>query len=329
AGAQEHTLDEIVEIMRKREQATTRYHACYTYEVSWNGTPSPTSSYPGFYSRDGDRVFWRGTQTHARRVDDRIRYRVGARLAELFRVQGSGPDDWRAHLSRRAPPMPLVISPDQFGIRTLDGFYSDLIDDSSTRIVGKEQIGPFRCVKVFHFDVRRRGRDPQLAWLAIDHGYFPVRFDWLHESKKPPAQVAWTLPGGRVCELRARFAVEELTPVDEGLIPTRAYTLFPKWEGSANVSKGIFTVTPSSVVPGSLLTEDYFTLQHVRTAIASGDAVPVSSTPLSRDEIAEFVKFDTPVPDNNVRWWLMIAGGVTLLLGLLMALFTRARSSRR
>ncbi|MEM8883710.1 MAG: hypothetical protein AAGD14_06570 [Planctomycetota bacterium] len=344
AGAQEHTLDQIVEIMRQREQATTRYHACYTYDFSWNGRPAPTLSFTGFYSRDGNRVFWRG----ARLVDDpfkgtfhqeEIVYRNGLRTVKLDRPRGTSTTDWRAFL-QSGPPWDGPVNPDYLGIRHHVGFYSDAVARPGTIIVGREKVGSFACVKVVH----GLGPTPvpEIAWLAVDHAYFPVRVTWTFRPKSAtsaPAEVekmireghAWRVADGSLFEARAIHTVEALTPVDAGLIPTRVRTLQPRAEHMPMRGEALFTVTPTSIVPGSKLTEDYFTLQHVDSAEVRGPAVPEPppfgsrSIRMTRDEIRDHIELGTPVVRDDPPWLLMVFGGITLLLGIVLAVMMRRR----
>jgi hypothetical protein len=207
-------LESIVAAMRAREQATTRFHMTYSVEHSFRGVRSDEHSFDGTFSRDGQRVLWRRP--------GRI-HLSGAGGEARIRSKGGG--DWGGRVAEKMTP-DFLITPEWFGLRFYDGPYSSMVAGESCRVLGRERVGTFDCVKViFNLGPGSEVVVPQYAWLAVDHGYYPVKAAHFGMPKEPPAESPlgrWIRPDGAHFEIRGFKQVEELVRVGKGWVPVRA-----------------------------------------------------------------------------------------------------------
>ncbi|MFQ5845941.1 MAG: hypothetical protein ACE5JG_13235, partial [Planctomycetota bacterium] len=168
-----------------------------------------------------------------------------SQLLMLWRRLEPAPGAWNARILTRGNPRDDgVLIPAHFGLELVSRSVSGFLRRPSARVVGREDIGSFRCWKVLVDLVdeqRCEIRVPVALWLSEEHGFHPVKIAvyWRAESKAAQKYVDdhdMVLDGTTFRAWSVRF-VDELMPVGDAWFPVRCRQLV-----LFEMSRGVITL---------------------------------------------------------------------------------------
>ncbi|MEM8883213.1 MAG: hypothetical protein AAGD14_04020 [Planctomycetota bacterium] len=311
SAASEPTVEEIIEIIRKREEATKSFAVRIAIEHSSGGRVFAAASPTLDYVREGEVQLTRSERhvSHPLRgtiLRDRIELIRGAWSMRLERDPGAPDDAWTGRLAgQRGRHFDTI---ENFGLDVYGRPLSERLHPDRAWVEGRTRVGSFDCLVVlfdrFDFDELTA---PTRVWLSIDHDYFPVRM----VDYKPtgtPTTGGFVHTDGRGFDMRSELAVDGLVRVGGGWLPTAARS---EYDGNVRTLR---LLSHGPVPP------DAFELADVASArvsgmVPKGDRFAPKHPAFTGAQLRDYILHGAPLIRNDPPWkWMILGGGVLVVV---------------